>query len=75
MWLGHFKKFINRSGGVVELPGSLPWLVSHGVTEAKRRPAVADRAEVDVLIAPVVKGEEGGKHFNREHKETLRTKH
>lgn len=37
MWLGHFKKFINRSGDVVELPGSSPWLVSHGGTEATDR--------------------------------------
>lgn len=37
MWLGHFKKFINRSGDVVQLPGSSPWLVSHGRTEATDR--------------------------------------
>lgn len=30
------KKFINRSGEAVELPGSLPWLASPGVEESCR---------------------------------------
>jgi len=38
MWLVRMEKFINRSGEVVELPGSLPWLVSHSGGETCRSP-------------------------------------
>lgn len=36
MRLVQTKKLINRSGEVVELPGSLPWWVSHSVEETCR---------------------------------------
>lgn len=34
MWLVRIKKSLYRSGEVAELPGSLPWLVSHSVEES-----------------------------------------